>query len=105
MADLGKIVPTEAGSWNSATSYERLTFVKHNGATYLSTADSQGQEPSKESPFWMFLVEEIVVDKALSDTSENAISNKAVKEAIDAKGAPVLIQETTPSDTSALWVW
>lgn len=25
--------------------------------------------------------------------------------AIAAKGAPVLIQETTPSDTSALWVW
>ena len=80
MADLGKIVPTEAGSWNSATSYERLTFVKHNGATYLSTSDSQGQEPSKESEYWMFLFEET-------------------------KGAPVLIQEDTPSDTSALWVW
>ncbi|MBO5155260.1 MAG: hypothetical protein J6C00_13050 [Eubacterium sp.] len=80
MADLGKIVPTNAGEWDSATSYERLTFVKHNGATYLSTVDSQGQEPSKESECWMFLVEEV-------------------------KGAAVYIQETAPDDTTGLWVW
>ena len=104
MADLGKIVPTEAGEWDSATPYERLTFVKHNGATYLSTADSQGQEPSKESEYWMFLFENVTVDAELSETSTNTVQNQVVTAAIKALGAPVLIQDTEPDDKTALWV-
>lgn len=105
MADLGKIGITEAGEWDSAVEYERLTIVKHNGGTYMSRCNSQGQEPNEDSEYWLFLVKEVVTDDELSDTSENTVKNKVVKAAIDAKGAPVIIQETTPSDTSALWVW
>jgi len=46
-----------------------------------------------------------VVDDNLSDTSDNPVKNKAVKAALDAKGAPVLIQEAAPDDKTALWVW
>lgn len=105
MTDLGKIVPTEAGEWDSSVSYERLTFVKHNGATYLSIADSQGQEPSKDSDYWMFLVEEVPVDEELSAISEHPVQNKVVNEAITALGAAVIISDTAPSRTeNVLWV-
>lgn len=45
-----------------------------------------------------------IVDSALSETSENPVQNKVVKAAIDAKGAPVIISDTAPSDINALWV-
>lgn len=46
-----------------------------------------------------------VVDSELSETSENSVQNKVVNAAIKSLGAPVLIQESAPSDTTALWVW
>ena len=45
-----------------------------------------------------------VVDSELSSESENPVQNKTVKAALDAKGAPVHIGMTAPSDPSALWV-
>ena len=45
-----------------------------------------------------------VVDSELSSESENPVRNKTVKAALDAKGAPVHIGMTAPSDPSALWV-
>jgi hypothetical protein len=45
------------------------------------------------------------VDEELSDSSTNPVQNKAVAARFAAQGAPVLIQEDAPSDTSALWVW
>lgn len=49
---------------------------------------------------------------ALPATEKNAtidgtLANqiKTISEKIDSKGAPVLIQESTPTDTYALWVW
>ena len=114
MSDLGKIVLTDGGTWNSETEYEILTMVRHNNASYFSIQPSTGQEPSEESGYWRLIAKdgtdgkdgkEVSVDAELSDTSENPVQNKVVKSAIDAKGAPVLIQEDTPTDTSALWVW
>ena len=45
-----------------------------------------------------------VVDTELSAESENPVQNRTVKAALDAKGAPVHIGMTAPSDPSALWV-
>jgi hypothetical protein len=45
------------------------------------------------------------VDSEISDTSENPVQNKVIAARFAAQGAPVLIQEDAPSDTSALWVW
>ena len=120
MSDLGKVMLTDGGTWDSAAEYEPLTMVRHNNASYCSTQNSTGQEPSETSDYWQLMAKDgtdgkdgvdgkdgkdVAVDSELSDTSENPVQNKVVKAAIDAKGAPVLIQETTPSDTSALWVW
>lgn len=45
-----------------------------------------------------------IVDSALSSSSINPVQNAAVTAAITALGAPVLIQDTEPSDKTALWV-
>lgn len=108
MSDLGKIVLTDGGTWDSSVAYEPLTMVRHNNASYYSIKDSTGQEPSETSDYWRLMAKdgkEVTVDAELSDTSDNPVQNKVVKAAIDSKGAPVLIQESTPTDTSALWVW
>lgn len=114
MSDLGKIVLTDGGTWDSSVVYEPLTMVRHNNASYYSIKDSTGQEPSETSDYWRLMAKdgtngkdgkEVTVDAELSDTSENPVQNKVVKASIDSKGAPVLIQESTPTDTSALWVW
>lgn len=46
-----------------------------------------------------------VVDTAMSATSTNPVQNKVVYAEVARLGAPVLIQEEAPSDTSALWVY
>lgn len=169
MGDLGKIMLTNGGAWNSATEYEPLTMVRHNKASYCSTQNSIGQEPSEESEYWQLISKdgnEVTVDSELNETSKNPVQNKAVHAAItnitenyvqkvDRKGlstndyttteknklagiatgankttvdsalsssstnpvqnkvvyaaikslgAPVLIQDTEPSDKTALWV-
>ena len=43
MSDLGKIVLTDGGTWNSETEYEILTMVRHNKASYCSIQPSTGQ--------------------------------------------------------------
>ena len=44
------------------------------------------------------------VDSALLSSSTNPVQNKVVYAAIKSLGAPVLIQDTEPSDKTALWV-
>lgn len=114
MGDLGKVMLTNGGTWNIETEYEPLTMVRHNKASYCSTQNSVGQEPSETSDYWQFIAKdgtdgkdgkEVTVDSELSNTSENTVQNKVITAALEAKGAPVLIQELTPSDTTALWVW
>lgn len=83
MSDLGKIAITDGGMWDSEITYEQLTIVRHNSASWMSTADSTGQEPSEDSEYWRLIA----------------------KDGVGMTGAPVLIQEDTPTDTSALWVW
>lgn len=69
----------------------------------LSTEDYTTTEKQK-----LFGVEaganKTIVDSALSEASENPVQNKVVKSAIDALGAPVIISDTAPSNTNALWV-
>ena len=107
MSDLGKIVLTDGGAWDSSVSYEPLTMVRHNNASYYSIKDSTGQEPSETSEYWQLISKdgnEVTVDSELSETSTNPVQNAAVTAAITALGAPVLIQDTEPSDKTALWV-
>lgn len=107
MGDLGKVMLTNGGTWNSETEYEPLTMVRHNKASYCSTQNSIGQEPSEESEYWQLISKdgnEVTVDSELSETSTNPVQNAAVTAAITALGAPVLIQDTEPSDKTALWV-
>ena len=70
----------------------------------LSTCDYTTAEKNKLSGIASG-ANKTVIDSALSDTSTNTVQNKVIKAAIDAKGAPVYLQETAPSDTSGLWAW
>jgi hypothetical protein len=108
MSDLGKIVLTDGGTWDAGESYEILTMVRHGGATYRSIQPSTGEEPKEDSEYWRLMAKdgnEVTVDAEISDESENPVQNKAIAARFAAQGAPVLIQEDAPSDTSALWVW
>lgn len=108
MGDLGKVALTNEGTWSADKTYEILTMVRHNDASYCSTQPSTGQEPSEDSEYWQLIARngtDITVDTEMSETSENPVQNKAIAARFEAQGAAVLIQEDAPSDTTALWVW
>lgn len=52
MGDLGKVVLTMGGNYDSTIEYERLTCVRHNTAAWVSTQTTIGNEPTLDSPYW-----------------------------------------------------
>jgi hypothetical protein len=108
MSDLGKIVTTNAGDYSASTTYEALTMVRYNSATWMSLKETTGNAPSESSSYWRLIAKDgsdVTVDSEISETSENPVQNKVIAARFEAQGAAVLIQEDAPSDTSALWVW
>lgn len=58
MSDLGKIVITMEGNYNPEKEYERLSCVRHNRATWISTQTTLGNEPLPNSDFWKQVTED-----------------------------------------------
>lgn len=54
LVDLGKVAVTLGGTWNSATSYERLTYVLHedDGCGYVSLRTNIGVTPGSDATVW-----------------------------------------------------
>lgn len=54
LVDLGKVAVTFGGTWNSATSYERLTYVVYDedGCGYVALKDNIGQTPGTDATVW-----------------------------------------------------
>lgn len=53
--DLGKVGITPGGEWNNDSSYERLTLVSRDGASYLSLMDNKGVEPGTDWNVWQLV--------------------------------------------------
>ena len=97
MADLGKVSVTHGGDWSSTTAYEINTIIRYQNATYISLQDSTGQEPSEESAYWKLIAKDgktPIIDEKLSDTSENTVQNKIIKNALDNKSNVVIDART-----------
>lgn len=59
MTDLGKIVTTYEGEYNSDTEYEIYTVVHHKQALWITKRDKvRNSEPSKTNPDWRYLLED-----------------------------------------------
>ena len=56
--DLGKITVTTNGDYNAATTYEKLCFVRYEGATYISKQTTTGNTPSASSQYWQLVSED-----------------------------------------------
>ena len=48
MADLGKVVVTDGGTYSASTTYEKLTFVHYNGDAYLTLKTVKGVTPTDD---------------------------------------------------------
>lgn len=54
LVDLGKVALTLGGVWNSAASYERLTFVLYDvdGCGYIALVSNAGKTPGTDASIW-----------------------------------------------------
>lgn len=48
MADLGKVVVTDGGTYSASVTYEKLTFVHYNGDAYLTLKTVKGVTPTDD---------------------------------------------------------
>ena len=48
MADLGKVVVTDGGTYSASVTYEKLTFVHYNGDAYLTLKTVKGVIPTDD---------------------------------------------------------
>ena len=78
-SNLGKVMITLGGEWNSSTSYQRLVAVSHNGNGYISITENTGVEPGTNDSIWMLIVEK--GDRGLPGvTDANVTVNSTVGE-------------------------
>lgn len=81
MATAGRVAMIPKGDYNASTAYQMLDVVRYNNKTYIAKKATTGNLPT-DTTYWMLSTENIV-DTELSNTSGNAVSNKAVKDALD----------------------
>lgn len=86
----GRVLLISKGDWNAETTYDGLDWVRHNGAAWVCKNTCTNVEPTEEnSDNWQIIVKDgksgtaIDVDAVMSDTSENPVQNKVVKEYVD----------------------
>ena len=81
MADLGKVVVTDGGTYSASTTYEKLTFVHYNGDAYLTLKTVKGVTPSDDGTNYRLFCKSAEVATAtkagivLPDGSTITISN------------------------------
>ena len=59
--NLGKIAITNGGTYSASTTYDKLTRVRYNGATYVSKQQTKGNTPAENSAYWQLEVKDMVV--------------------------------------------
>lgn len=82
---IASIVPM--GAWNATTTYQKLNYVRHNGATYLAKTSSKNVEPGVAQNWqdvWMLCNYDGGVSQVVSD---GTYPNMTVGNATNAENA------------------
>ena len=103
--NLGKIIPTGAGNWNSLTSYEKLTTVWHapSKCSYISKTLNTNKQPDLNPADWQKLADVSVAYNYAYDQGTFALTQgnyaKAQGDYAKAQGDYALSQVTGFSTT------
>lgn len=81
MAKAGRVAIRPRGTWDAATTYERLDFVKHKGGAYTAKKDSLGVEPV-DGEYWMLNMN-VAADTIEFDNTESGLSATDIQSAIN----------------------
>lgn len=95
MAIAGRVAMIPKGDYDATVTYQILDIVRYNDASYVAKKSSTGMLPT-DTEYWMLMTQDgLLVDDALSETSERPAQNKVVNEAIQN-----IINGTTPAGDS-----
>lgn len=76
--DLGKFAVTNGGNYSSDTTYEKLTIVRYNGASWVSMKTTRGNIPHSNSEYWRLVLKDGIrgpqADQTLATLTLNASS-------------------------------
>lgn len=104
MADLGKAGATAEGTYNPESTYERVTFVRYEGALWLSKKDvPAGNAPAESGEYWMLAARD---GKSVSAGDGIEVTdNSDGTQTVSYTGVKTIISETAPNETeNVLWV-
>lgn len=101
MAIAGRVAIVPKGDWSAETEYKRLDEVTYNNTMFIAKkAVPKGTLPTN-AEYWSKSIvgSAVTVDAAMSDTSENPVQNKVVKNALDHKLNGYTVTYTVPANT------
>lgn len=101
MAIAGRVAIVPKGDWSAETEYKRLDEVTYNNTMFIAKkAVPKGTLPTN-AEYWSKSIvgSAVTVDAAMSDTSENPVQNKVIKNALDHKLNGYTVTYTVPANT------
>ena len=101
MAIAGRVAIVPKGDWSAETEYKRLDEVTYNNTMFIAKkAVPKGTLPTN-AEYWSKSIvgSAVTVDATMSDTSENPVQNKVVKNALDHKLNGYTVTYTVPANT------
>lgn len=102
MAIAGRVAIVPKGDWSAEAEYKRLDEVTYNNTMFIAKkAVPKGMLPTN-AEYWSKSIvggSAVTVDAAMSDTSENPVQNKVVKNALDHKLNGYTVTYTVPANT------
>lgn len=96
--DLGKIMITHGGDWSPQGSYEILTVVRHNGASYLSISDNTGVEPGTDPYVWKLVAQDGDSSVLTIDSAGNIYKNGVLFSTILADAMSLIARASEAED-------
>ena len=101
MAIAGRVAIVPKGDWSADVTYKRLDAVTYNNALYFAKKDVPAGTATSNTEYWSKSIvgSAVTVDATMSDTSENPVQNKVVKNALDHKLNGYTVTYTVPANT------
>lgn len=101
MAIAGRVAIVPKGDWSAETEYKRLDEVTYNNTMFIAKKSVPKGTLPTNAEYWSKSIvgSAVTVDSAMSDTSENPVQNKVVKNALDHKLNGYTVTYTVPANT------
>lgn len=101
MAIAGRVAIVPKGDWSAETEYKRLDEVTYNNTMFIAKKSVPKGTLPTNAEYWSKSIvgSAVTVDAAMSDTSENPVQNKVVKNALDHKLNGYTVTYTVPANT------